>query len=554
MKINITRSEYRFVFLVAAVLLAITTLPYIFGYVTAPEGKQFMGLMINVPDHGQYLAWWRGFQSDVLINNKLTSEPNDPMFFNLQWWLLAKFSQVTGTGYPLAYQLLRLIGGLFLFWAAYRLIALFLDDVLRRRAAFLMIALASGFGWIIIALKYTVMNGETFYPLLVYASEPNYFLCLLGSPHFALAAGFICLILEFVFRAWKDNSIARMAAAGGIAFVLGWMHAYDLLIIYGVVGAFFLLQWIIRRRFPVRFFWGAAALGVISVAPALYSYLLTSLDPLWEEVLAQFANAGVYTPAPWWLFFLYGVPLFLAVWGLVVWFREKRWSDERLFVATWFGVGFLLLYIPTDFQIHMLNSWQIPAAILASDVLYRRVIPAAVRRFSRPVLGLSAAKWVMAALIVAILPTNLYLFAWRFIELARHEYPYFLETDYIEAMDWLRENSSPDDVVMSSLEIGQYIPAMTNNHAFLAHWANTIQFYIKRQSASDFYTVDFPDAQRAEIARLYGVDYVLYGPAETALGQYGLEGSTWLKPVFETPQVTVYQVQEAVLSTVPVAP
>ncbi|HEY9089363.1 MAG TPA: hypothetical protein VIO36_14425 [Anaerolineaceae bacterium] len=542
MNVIITRKEYRFVFLVAAAILLVTSLPYIFGYVAVPEGKQFTGLMQDVPDHGQYLAWWRSFQSDILVNNKLTPEPNAPMFFNLLWFLLGRFSLLTGTGYPLAYQILRFVAGFSLFWAVYRLIALFFADQARRRAAFWMVSLAAGFGWILIVLKYTLAGGETIAPLLIFTAEPNYFLCLLGFPHFALAATFICLVLEFIFRGWKENSIGRMAAAGGIAFVMGWMHAYDLLIIYGVTGIFFLAQWIRSRKFPLRFFWGAAVMAVLSVAPALYSYLLTSLDPLWKEVLAQFANAGVYTPMPPLLFFLFGVPLFLAVWALVVWFREKHWSDERLFIAVWFFVGFGLLYIPTDFQIHMLNSWQIPVAILAADVMVAKVIPALERRFSRPLLGMSAARWGMAALILLIIPTNLYLFAWRFIELARGEYPYYLENGYVEALEWLGQHGDPDSVVLSSLTIGQYVPALSGMTAYLAHWANTVDYYGKEQDVNAFYSSQGQDSARVSIAREFGVDYVVYGPAEEALGSFSPEEIGWVTPVFTSGPVTVYQV------------
>lgn len=542
MKVIITRKEYGFVFLAAAAILLVTSLPYLFGYVVAPETKQFMGLMQDVPDHGQYLAWWRSFQSDVLVNNKLTPEPNQPVFFNLLWFLLARFSLLTGTGYPLAYQILRFVGGFSLFWAVYRLIAVFFADVARRRAAFWMVALASGFGWILIVLKYTLAGGETLAPLLIFTAEPNYFLCLLGYPHFALAATFICLVLEFIYRGWKEKSIGRMAAAGGIAFVMGWMHAYDLLIIYGVTGAFFLVQWIRGRKFPARFFWGAALMALISVAPALYSYLLTRLDPLWNEVLAQFANAGVYTPLPPGLFFLFGVPLFLAVWGLVVWFREKRWTDERLFVAVWFFVGFGLLYIPTDFQIHMLNSWQIPVALLAADVLLEKIIPALQRRFPRPLLGLSAARWGMAALILLIIPTNLYLFAWRFIELSRHEYPYYLENNYVESLEWLGRHGEPDEVVLSSLTIGQYVPALSGMNAYLAHWANTVDYYGKEKDVAAFFDVATGDSERVSVAREFGVDYVLYGPAERALGGFSPGELPWLSTAFESGAVTVYQV------------
>ena len=64
------------------VILAVSTLPYVYGYVSAPPDKQFMGFTYYVPDHAQYLAWFRGFQESVLIDNRLTPETNERIFFN----------------------------------------------------------------------------------------------------------------------------------------------------------------------------------------------------------------------------------------------------------------------------------------------------------------------------------------------------------------------------------------------------------------------------------------------------------------------------------------
>ena len=73
-----------------------------------------------------------------------------------------------------------------------------------------------------------------------------------------------------------------------------------------------------------------------------------------------------------------------------------------------------------------------------------------------------------------MLPTNLYLWAWRFTDLGRHDYPYYLYEDEIQALGWLRENAEPDDTALSSLALGQYIPAISGSKAFLAHWAQTV--------------------------------------------------------------------------------
>lgn len=527
----ISGREWRFVWAVIVGVLVFTSLPYLYGYVSSPPDKQFMGLMLDIPDHGQYLSWWQSFQSSVLVSNKLTPEPNDPVFFNLQWWVLAQISRWTGLGYAPVYQAFRWLAGASFLWAVYRLIARFLTDTRQRRTAFLLVTFSSGLGWVLILLKYTLTKGELLFPLDVYIAEGNSFLCILGYPHFSFAAAFIALTFELMWRGWKRRQMRHMIGAGLLALLLGWMHAYDLLLIYGIMGTFALAVWLKERVFPRRLFWGGVIVFALSCSGAIYSVILTAVDPLWEKVLAQFANAGVYTPSPphMIIFFGFSLVLAMATWIALAW--KKQWSEENLFVMGWFLAGAALNYIPTDFQIHMLNSWQIPMMILCAKGLH-----------SKFAIGEKASKLVIVAFILAVLPTNLYLWTWRFTDLSRHDYPYYLHRDDVAALDWLGENTPSDDIVLSSLTVGQYVPALSGNTAFLAHWAQTVAFYDKRDRVTRFFDAATPDEERAETIRAFGVDRVFYGPAERALGNYDPAATLWLTLTFSTPQVQIYSI------------
>lgn len=544
----ISGQEWRFVAMVILAMLTITSLPYLYGYVSSPPDRQFMGMMLDVPDHTQYFSWWRSFQGSLLVSNKLTPEPNEPVFFNLLWWVLAQISRWTGLGYAPVFQVFRWIAGGSFLWAVYRLISQLLAEMHRRRAAFLLITLSSGLGWVLVILKYTLTRGDLLYPLDVYVAEGNSFLCILAYPHFTLALTFISLIFEFVWRGWKEERTGHMVIAGVLALLLGWTHAYDLLIIWGVMGTFALLVWVKQRAFPWRLLWGGVIVCALSCSGAVYSVILTTVDPLWEEVLAQFANAGVYTPSPPHLFILFGFPLVLAVatgFGLA-W--RRQWSVESLFVVGWFLAGAVLNYIPTDFQIHMLNGWQIPMMILVTEGLYDFIVPG-ITKWSPGILNLKsgigkrAKSVVVAAFVLAVLPTNVYLWAWRFVDLARHSYPYYLYRDEIAALDWLQENTLPDDVVLCSLTVGQYVPALSGNTAFLAHWAQTVGFYDKRDRVGRFFDAAVRDEERAETVHSFGVGYVLQGPAERRLGDHDLATTPWLELAFSAPPVDIYHVR-----------
>ncbi len=548
-------AEWRFVSAVIILVLTLTSLPYLYAYLTTPPDKQFMGIMVNVPDHVQYFSWMRELTHAPLSANKLTPEPNQPLFFNLLWWGMGRLGGLLGLGYAGMYQLLRLVSGALFLLLAYRICAWFLPDRLMRRTAFLVITLTSGFGWVLVMMKYTITPGELPLPLLVYIVEANTFFGILASPHFIAAALYV-FVFDLILRGQANGQLRYAVAAGLVALFFGWQHAYDLVLVYGILAGYGLLLLLRDRRLPIYLVKSGLIIGLISFSPALYSVLLTRLDPLWQEVLAQFANAGVFTPNPLQLLVLLG-PAFILAW--FTFFRENPWrlrgvDDNRLFLKAWFFFNFLLVYIPTDYQIHMLNGWQIPIAILATQGLFYYVAPFMASRLKSLISNPQALipkthnvpnpqslqRMLAFALIVLILPTNLYLFAWRFFDLSQHDYPYYLHKDEIAAMQWLESNGRPGQVVLSSLTTGQYIPALTGLHAFLAHWAQTVDYYHKEAMVNEFFAAETTDAHRQQIVQQYGVDYIFYGPAERELGGYTPEKSQWLKPVMSSAQVIVY--------------
>ena len=79
--LQIDHKEWRFVWLVVLGLLILTSLPYLYAEFSAPPEKHFMGFILNVSDHAQYLSWYKAFQSEGLISNRMTSEPNPTIFF-----------------------------------------------------------------------------------------------------------------------------------------------------------------------------------------------------------------------------------------------------------------------------------------------------------------------------------------------------------------------------------------------------------------------------------------------------------------------------------------
>jgi len=543
----INSKEWFFVIVLILILLALTTSPYVFGYVSAPSGQQFMGFLLNVSDHAQYSSWYREFQSSFLIENKLTPEPNEPVFFNLLWWVLAKVGLWTGLEVVQIFQVFRLFAGAAFIVVIYWFCSLFFKRVWERKIASLVIACGSGLGWILVVLKYTLTHGELLFPEDVHSRYgTNSFLCIMSFPHFTIANALIVATLALVLIGYKRQRLSYSFAAGLVALVLAWQHAYDLITIYAVLLAFAIFEAVKRKGIPWYLIKNGLIVGFLSCWAAFYSLYITNAYPVWQQVLAQFGNAGIFTADPFHMLIVMGLPLILAVLtfdGLVP--LQGKDPDEVL-IKTWFVVTFFVGYLPTLYQVHLTNCWQVPVGILATRGLFHRVIPyvnsvmenARGRRWSQKQLSRMAG----AAFVLLVIPTNVYLLAWRFVDLNRHGYPWFLYQDDIVALAWLEENTAPSDVVLSARTVGQYIPAFSGNKAFLAHWAATVDFFGKTEMVERFFDVQTDDGSRLDIIREFDVRYILRGEAERALGWYDPSTSPYLVEVFSTPRGQVFQV------------
>lgn len=543
--IRIARAEWRFVLVVTAAILLLTTAPYIYAYVTSPPDRVFMGIMLDVPDTAQYFSWMRGSIDGFLIPNRMTPEPNPAIFFNLLWWILGRLSALLDVGLASVYQGFRIVAGALYLPAVYAFCALMMESPRRRKVAFLLIALSSGFGWILVVGKY--LTGTLLYPLDIYLPEPNSFLSILAFPHFVISVFLILVIFSLFIIGTRRGQLRHSIIAGLVGLVLGLEHAYDLLAVYAVLAAYTALVGLRRRSIPwlVVKSWGLIV--ALSCAPALYFAYLTTQDPIWSQILDQFINAGVFTPDPFHLIILLGLTFLVAVLTFDGLTPLQEQCEEDLFLKAWFLVGFLLIYLPLEYQVHFLSGWQIPIGILATVGLYRRIVPALaesqlLRRLatrSRLQLG----SLVAAVLILAVLPTNLYLLAWRFVDLGRYDYPFYLHRDEVTALEWLDANTPPDAVVLSSLTVGQYVPPLAGNTAFLAHWAQTVDYYDKWDRVARFFNADTPNGERAQTLRTFGVDYVFHGPAERSLGTFDPAITPGLSLCFSTPAAQVYCVE-----------
>ena len=83
----------------------------------------------------------------------------------------------------------------------------------------------------------------------------------------------------------------------------------------------------------------------------------------------------------------------------------------------------------------MINSWQVPVILLAGYGLVHWVLPWLHKHLPNK----QKVNLIVGLIILFFALTNLYLFAWRFYDLHRYDYPFFLDKDEVSTLYWLEE-------------------------------------------------------------------------------------------------------------------
>lgn len=519
--------------MLTVVLFGLTSLPYVYAAWSTPSQLVYTGLMFDVPDHAQYWSWVTASRQSLLISNTMTPELNPPRFMNPMMWALARVQQAFNLSFPSLFQVWR-AAAVVLFVPV---LLLFMRTLVRereRRATALMIAICgAGLGWTLVLAKQVLHTPDVPWPHDLYTVEPNTFWALLSYPNILLAEALVLLTLLCSWLVYASGGWSLLAPAVIGAVALSVSHAYDLITVYAVLGVLGIVECLRLRQIPYRLVLVGVMVGAASAPVALYYQRLTSIDPLWRSILSQYSNAGVWTPPHAHLVILMGIPLVLAAFAIA---RHTEWTAERRFVAVWAVTSLFLIYLPVVYQIKLLSAWQFPLAVLAAHGWHERVLPLFARRMPRII--------ATACLSVAVAGTNVYLFAWRFVELRRHESPYYLQRDSIDALVWLAEHSTPADVVLAPIDVGQFVPNYGGTRAYLAHWAMTNRFFERRENVDRFFRHDTSDNWREQLLRAENVTMILRSqPAGASEPLYDLRQSDKFDLIFSRPGAQVFRVR-----------
>lgn len=535
---RVSRREWRWVLGASAVILLLTSLPYLYGLLLSSPEAQFGGFVIGVEDGNSYLAKMRlGATDGWRFHLFYTSEPHDGAYLFLFHLLLGKIARLLaappwaasgpspaelGTALILVYHLARVGCGLLLLATVYRFVAFFTARRPVRRLAFWLVGTGSGLGWLVVLLG---LAGRLGLPLDFYSPEAFAFHALFGLPHLALAEAFLLWGVLLLSRAWEERR-TRYALLAGLSLAgMTVLAAFYVLVAAAVIGSGWLLRRLGRRGPP----WAEAGWAVLTLsipAPvALYNAYVFLTNPvlkIWGE------QNRILSPSPLHYLLAFGpLALLAALGGRAVWRRVPG----RYLLLGWCAVTPLMVYIPFNLQRRLTLGVQVPLAILAALSLWR---------LSRPERNPRRWRILSVGTAVVLSLSNLMLVAGGVLEVSRRAAPLFHAGAVVSAADWLGTHATADQVVLAAYETGNYLPTRMSARVFAGHGPETVHSDVKRALLRRFFGPGDDDFRR-RLLQEYGVDYVFYGPAEQSQGDFSPADAPYLQAVYDNGTVQIYR-------------
>jgi hypothetical protein len=541
---RVSRTEWQWVLGWALVALTLTNTPYLLGALLSTPEMRFGWAVYGVEDVNSYFAkMQQGARGAWLFHIPYTAEEHPGTIIYIHYLLLGKVAAVTGFPVELVYHVARLACGVLLLVVVYHFLARFTAHRSIRLIAFCLVVFSGGMGWLLTLVGRSQWLDSL--PLDMISPESYVFLTLYSPPHIALATACLLWGMVRIRDGARAHCIRPVLVGMGAYLVAALIGAFYLLAAYAVLGVDWLVT-AVRRRRPD---WHALAWIVLSGIPTAlvigYDYLYFVFDPVYRVWAAQNLVPSLHP-----LHYVAGYVLVgaFALLGVRRALRG-RWEQFQL-PLLWLAIVPVLLYVPFSARRRLIVGAQVPLGLFAAmGMLYHVVLPFGRSRLVRWLSShprysrAGMRRWLIALLVLATVPTNLLLVLGNCVEVAGRRTPIFHPRAELEALDWLRAHTEPDDTILCAYETGNYVPVRGGNRAFLGLGPETIYADRKRVEVERFFDAGEADAWREALLAQYGIAYVLVGPPERALGEFDADGAAYLEPVYANEDYAIYEVE-----------
>jgi hypothetical protein len=518
----------RFALVFAAVIAAISLLPYLLAYLWTPPGHHFACFFFIADDATTYLAKMReGAAGAWLWNDPYTSEPHGGVFLFGFYLLFGHLAALLHLPMIAVYHLAGISGAIALVLAAERLCRRLLPPD-RANLGLVLVVLGSGAGFLAQAAGNPAIFGSRVEALDLHLPELSGWYSILAIPHFAWATALIMVALLGLLRIMEAPGWRPLALTALSLIALTAIHPQmiPVLALIWVAYRVLLLFWGQRPS------WRALAREAAAFAATLpllaYNAWILFRDPTIAEWARQWRHQA---PGPVSLALSLGFPLILAIVGMSVAWRRR---DQGLaLLVVWPPLVVALLYLPNaaNIQRRLLDALFVPIGILAAVGLTSLTARLRRARARRIQVILVTVCCFSSAIVLAI--------ALRFASGAFPEA--YINDDAWQAMQWLSSHHQAGDRALSAPGAGQLLPAWAGVPVYVGHYSETLDYFQKIRNVETVLGPDAPYRALQAFLAANRLSLLYWGPDEAATG-FHPDDHLYLHQVYRHGAVTIYRV------------
>jgi hypothetical protein len=508
-----------FVIISIILILAAITLPYYYANRAAGAEFVFGGFLHNPLDGNSYLAkMYEGWRGDWQFTLPYTADKSQGAFIFIFYIFLGHFARWVGLSLTMMFHVSRLVGGIVLLTVIYRYIrSLNLEE---HTTWFVYLLAISGAGLGYLVVPFGLFTSD------FWVSEAFPFLSMYANPHFTIG---LALMLSLFIIPRKAISLSFLIWSGLSAFLLAIIAPFGVVIVIVIWVGYFALEilknpvnWkLLRTQDDFRAISGRMLVIILLGVPVLlYDIWVSYTDP----ILAGWNTQNLTPSPPLWDFLISLSPaMFFTIPGAIFALRKRR--NEGRLIIIWLLMGMILIYFPLGLQRRFIMGFFIPLVALVGYWL-----DGIIDRIGRRVN-------VMAFMILLFsLPTNLMILVAVGHGVQVHDPLLYLTKDENSTLEWIKNNTPMDSVILASPETGLFIPAHTGRRVVYGHPFETINASTSKNDVIQFFNKN--GSADPDFLNRYGVDYIFYGPREVKLGN--ISGNYNL--VYSNNEVKIYQV------------
>jgi len=521
----------QFPILVSLLVILLIIVPYIYATIESGEAYQFAGFLVNPIDGNSYLAkMYQGWEGNWRFYLPYTAQPGEGAYLFLFYLFLGHLSRITHIPLILVFHMARIVGSFVLLGSIWHYFNVFFQDCQVCRYSFSLAALGSGMGWILV--PFGVFTAD------FWVSEAYPFLSAYSNPHFSFGLAVMLLMFASTKGNTPNFSIRKWIKMALMALALGIIAPFGIVVVLVVLNGIYVLQsfqnYLDDHTISINWL-RRAVLGeimpiVVGGVPILvYDFYVAHTD----KVLSSWNAQNLTLSLPLWdtLISLSPVLPFSLISFGYIFIRNREVTAGTYKLVIWAAMGLILMYLPFSLQRRFMMGLYVPFVGLAVLGLKRAIgnYPDRFRRF-------------IVMLFLLALPTNIVILLVAHHGIQTHDQMIYLRRDEVDALKWISNNTPSDGLILTSPEMGLFVPAHTGRRVIYGHPFETANAKMEKHAVTRFFRADLPQSEAKSFLIKRGIDYIFFGPRERELGI--LPNVNNIKPVFENETVVVLEVSD----------